>query len=395
MVLVTVARSSQVGKGPAVGTSDSGAGLQQARATIKLAALRHNYRQVLGLLSGSDTTVIAMVKANAYGHGAARVTRALVDEGCTTFGVATLDEARELIEESACAAEQIIVFGGVLPGSAAVAVALGVQVAAHSEATVQALAREATAVGREVAVHIKVDTGMHRLGVEPEQAGRFARLLADTEGTRPVALCSHFAQAESVTGSVTEGQLEGLLLADRLVRDEGLELTRHLANSAGVMTRPEAWLDRVRPGIMLYGLYPDSSLLGKVALKPVMTFEAPVLRVTELGSGQGIGYGHSFHTTRPSRVATLRCGYADGYPRALGNRGRVLLGGGLAPVVGRVCMDHTVVDVTDLGEVREGDSAVMWGDSPSTEDVAVAAETISYELVARVGARVERRYKDD
>jgi alanine racemase len=146
---------------------------------------------------------------------------------------------------------------------------------------------------------------------------------------------------------------------------------------------------------MLYGLYPDSSLLGKVALKPVMTLEAPVVRVTELGSGQGIGYGHSFHTTRPSRVATLRCGYADGYPRALGNRGRVLLGGGLAPVVGRVCMDHTLVDVTDLGEVREGDSAVMWGDSPSTEDVAVAAETISYELVARVGARVERRYKDD
>ena len=388
MVLVAVAYSSQV----ISGVESADGPRSQPVAAIDLTALGHNYRQVLRLLSGSGPTLLAMVKADAYGHGAARVTRALVQEGCSAFGVATVEEARSLVEESACPPAQITVFGGVLPESAAEAVGLGVQVVTHSEATVEALGREATAAGSEVAVHVKVDTGMHRLGLEPRDCGRFARLVAATPGTRPVALCSHFACAESVTGDVTDGQLEDMLVAEEMVRGEGLQLQRHLANSAGVMTRREAWLDCVRPGLMLYGLYPDPSLTDRADLRRVITLTAPVVRVTGLGSGQGIGYGHTFHTDRPSRVAVLRCGYADGYPRALGNRGKVLLAGGEAPVVGRVCMDHTIVDVTDLDGVAEGDTAVMWGDRPATEEVARAAETISYELVARVGARVRRHY---
>jgi alanine racemase len=148
----------------------------------------------------------------------------------------------------------------------------------------------------------------------------------------------------------------------------------------------------VRPGLMLYGLYPDAALHARADLHPVMTFEAPVVRVAEVGAGEGIGYGHSYRTRARSRIATLRCGYADGYPRALSNRGRVSIGGRQAPVVGRVCMDHTMIDVSDVAGVKTGDVAVLWGPGLGAEDVAAAADTISYELIARVGPRVAREY---
>ncbi len=363
-------------------------------AVIDLDALVHNYQCVRELV-GDGTEILAMVKADAYGHGAAPVALALARSGCRAFGVATLDEAEDLAPVLGRVAPdaRTMVLAGILPEEACRAVALGCEIGTQEPSVVEALARAATAAGREVAVHVKVDTGMSRLGAHPEAAVDLVGLLERTPGVRPAALFSHFAQAESVSGEVTRGQLELLAEVRRRLGDAGIELPCHLANSAGVLTRPESYLDGVRPGLMLYGLYPDRALTDRTELRPVMRLEARVVRVADIEPGRGVSYGHTFRTSRPSRIATLRCGYADGYPRALSNSGEVGVGDGVtAPVVGRVCMDHTMIDVTDAGPVALGDTVELWGNCPSAERMAERAGTISYELVARVGKRVPRRY---
>lgn len=356
-------------------------------AHIDLSALAHNAGEVRRLV-GPRVDVLAMVKADAYGHGAVAVAKRLASEGIDTFGVANLEEAERILPVLGGAA--CVVFGGISPDEAERAVALDVEVVTDSRALVDALAARARAVGRTARVHIEVETGMRRLGLPPAEAGELARFAAATEGVMPVAVCSHFAMAESVATEVTDGQLERLTGVAASLAEEGIRLRRHLANSAAVMSRPAAHLDMVRPGLMLYGLYPAESFRSIATLRPVMTLEAAVVRVAEVGPGEGIGYGHTFRAERRMLVATLRCGYADGYPRVLSNRGGVSFEGRVAPIVGRVCMDHVMVDVTDVPGVRRGSRATLWGQAPATESVADQAGTISYELVARVGSRVSR-----
>jgi alanine racemase len=357
-------------------------------AHIDLSALTHNLGEVRRLV-GPRVDVLAMVKADAYGHGAIAVTRRLASHGVDTFGVATLDEAERIAPVRGRAA--CVVFGGISPDEAARAVALGVEVVTDSRELVDALAANARATATVARVHVKVDTGMHRLGLAPTDAIELARLAAATAGVTPVAVCSHFAMAESVATDVTDGQLERLTAVAEALAAQGIRLRRHLANSAAVITRPPAHLDMVRPGLMLYGLYPAESFRSIATLCPVMTLEACVIRLAEVGPGEGIGYGHTFRAPRRMLVATLRCGYADGYPRSLSNRGSASFDGAVAPIVGRVCMDHVMVDVTDVPGVRRGARATLWGRAPATESVADQAGTIAYELVARVGSRVRRQ----
>jgi alanine racemase len=357
-------------------------------AHIDLSALAHNLGEVRRLV-GPRVSVLAMVKADAYGHGAVAVTERLVSQGVDTFGVATLDEAERIAPVRA--GSTCVVFGGISPDEAARAVALDCDVVTDSREVVSALAAGAVAVRRDARVHIKVDTGMHRLGLPPAEAVELTRFAAATAGVSPVAVCSHFAMAESVATDVTDGQLERLTSVAASLASHGIRVRRHLANSAAVMSRPAAHLDMVRPGLMLYGLYPAESFRSVATLHPVMTLEACIVRVAEVGPGEGIGYGHTFRAQRRMLVATLRCGYADGYPRVLSNRGAVSFAGAVAPIVGRVCMDHVMVDVTDVPGVKRGSRATMWGGAPATESVADQAGTIAYELVARVGVRVRRR----
>jgi len=357
-------------------------------AHIDLSALAHNLGEARRLV-GPSVRVLAMVKADAYGHGAVAVTERLTSLGVDTFGVATLEEAERIAPvrgRSTC----VVFGGGISADEAPRALALDVEVVTDSRELVAALAASAVATGREARVHVKVDTGMHRLGLPPAEAVELARFAAATPGVSPVAVCSHFAMAESVATDVTDGQLERLTGVAESLASQGISVRRHLANSAAVMSRSAAHLDMVRPGLMLYGLYPAESFRSIATLRPVMTLEACVLRVAEVGPGEGIGYGHTFRAQRRMLVATLRCGYADGYPRVLSNRGVVSFDGKTAPIVGRVCMDHLMVDVTDVPGVRRGSRATMWGHAPATESVADRAETIAYELVARVGSRVRR-----
>jgi len=358
-------------------------------AHVDLGAIVDNYFEVVRIV-GDRVRVMAMVKADAYGHGDAEVARALAAAGCRDFGVATLEEAARV--RAAAPAARLIVFGGIDPRTAEAAVELGVEIVTQEADVIRALGGAASSSRREIGVHVKVDTGMRRLGAEVGEAAALIELARDTAGCRPIGLCSHFAMAESVTTDVTAGQLERLLEAARASQAIGVKPELHMANSAAILTRPDTYLDMVRPGLMLYGLYPAAEMHSRASLRHVMRLEAPIVRLATVGPGEGIGYAHSYHTERTSRIATIRCGYADGYPRALSNRAEVTVGGRRVPVVGRVCMDHLMVDVTDAGNVRVGESAVLWGSDVSIEEVAERASTISYEIVARLGARVRRHY---
>ena len=366
----------------------------QPRAHVDLSALVHNYREVERLV-GPCVAILAMVKADAYGHGAIPVSQALARAGCRVFGVATLAEAVEVRDAVAGVGARVVVFGGLDASDAEQAVACGAEIVTQERDVVEALGASASAAGCEVAVHVKVDTGMRRLGIEVADAPEFVRLIDRVAGVKPVALCSHFAMAESVTTEVTGGQLERLEQAAQAVANTIRELPCHLANSAAILTRPHAHLDMVRPGLMLYGLYPDPGLAGHAALEPVMTLEARVVRVAQVGPGEGIGYGHTYRTTAPRVIATVRCGYADGYPRAMSNRGVALVEGCRVPVVGRVCMDQIMIDVSDVEGVALGTPVVLWGRGLDAGEAAELADTISYELVARVGPRVERVYTEE
>ncbi len=359
---------------------------------IDTASLAHNFREVKRLV-GAQVDVLAMIKSDAYGHGAEVCAEALSRAGCRSFGVVTVEEAAALGPLLSPSGARVAVLGGLLPVEADAAVASGAEIATQEIDVVRALGERAAAAGTEVRVHLKIDTGMHRLGVAPEDAVEFARTASGVRGVRLVAICSHFACAESVTGEVTAGQLEAMVGADAALRQAGFALTRHLANSAAILSRPEAHLDMVRPGIMLYGVSPDPALRGRADLRPVMRLSARVIRVADVPAGDGVGYGHTFHTKRPTRLATVRCGYADGYPRALGNVAVARVCGARVPLVGRICMDHSMFDVTDAPGVAVGDEIVLWGDDPGVEEIASLAGTIAYELLARVGARVKREVK--
>lgn len=382
------------------------------RARIDRAALAHNFLQVRSLV-GPRVGVLAMVKSDAYGHGAAGCAAVLAGAGCRAFGVATVDEAAEIAAvlqpggaafeerrttgvagsrgvDASATASRVVVFGGILPDEAEAAVAARCEIATQEIDVVRALGARASAAGAEAPIHVKLDTGMHRLGIAPDDVLEFVRAAEAVRGVRVVAICSHFAQAESVTGNVTAGQLEAMLGADAALRAAGVVLERHLANSAAILSRAEAHLDMVRPGIMLYGVAPDPSLRGRADLRPVMRLVARVVRVADVAAGEGIGYGHEFRTARPTRLATVRFGYADGYPRCLGNAAVAVVGGVRVPLVGRICMDHAMFDVTGAEGVGVGDEVTLWGDDPGVEEVAALAGTIAYELLARVGRRVRR-----
>ncbi len=365
-------------------------------AEINVAALRRNLRQVRALV-GPAVDILAVVKANGYGHGAVAAARAFVAEGAAALGVATVEEGAEL--RGAGLQGPILVLGGTLPGQEDDVLEHGMTPAIWDLATARALGARATASGRLVSVHLKIDTGMGRVGVLPDAVSAFGRELGAMAGIRVDGVFSHFACAEDVSGPAVARQLALFAEAvEQLARVGVQPPRRHLANSAAVMTLPLAHQSLVRPGIMLYGVPPDPALAACAALEPGMRFRTAVIQDKRVPAGTPVSYGQTFRTERPSILATIAVGYADGYPRALSNRGQVLVRGRRAPVVGRVCMDLTVVDVTEIDGARAGDEVVLWGRQGDAEitcsEVAAWAGTIPYELLTRVGARVPRVYAD-
>jgi len=257
----------------------------------------------------------------------------------------------------------------------------------------EALAREGYKVSTQASVHVKVDTGMGRIGVKPEDIVSFIRKVKSFKSLSLDGLFSHFSSADEKDKTFSKRQLQLFEQAIYEIQLAGMELPKkHMANSAAVLDIPESYYDMVRPGIMIYGLYPSEEVSRSIELEPAMILKTKVSAVKMVPGGIPIGYGRTFITKGKTVVATLPVGYGDGYKRLLSNRGEVLIRGCRAPIIGRVCMDMCMVDISDVEGVQPGDEVILFGEDITTEEVAASADTIVNELVCTVGKRVPRVY---
>jgi alanine racemase len=369
--------------------------LPQGRPTfcfIDLDALRWNFRQAKGRIA-PGVRVLSIVKANAYGHGAVEVARLLAEEGSDGFGVATVEEGAEV--RRAGVSSPIVVLPGVYPEQLPEIVEYRLTPAVCDLEMLLGLEEAARRRGVRPSFHLKVDTGMGRIGFPATEVDSWLSSLKNLQALQLEGLFSHFAQAESVEGSYTIRQLESFRRVVERVQAAGHRPAwTHLANSAAVITLPAAHYNMVRPGLMLYGVYPSPQPARQISLKPALSWKTRILQLKKVPAGSSISYGQTFVTKRDSVIATLPVGYADGYSRLLSNRGEVLVHERRAPVVGRVCMDLTMVDVTDIGGARSGDEVVLLGaqgqETIAVDEMAAWAETISYEIFTSISARVPR-----
>jgi alanine racemase len=368
-------------------------GGRPTEALIDLSALRDNFALARQRADGRD--VIAVVKADAYGHGALAVVRTLRAAGCARFATVTLDEAAVLRDDGA--EEPILVLGGIHgPEEAAAAARRRLTPVLHHARQLPWLAAAARSVASVLPVHVEVDTGMRRMGVPPDEALALLDAVAHEPALTLDGVYTHLARADEPDLEPSLEQLRRFREILQQARRNGVEPgIVHFANSAGLLATPlaEALPEAaaVRPGLMLYGVRPAPHLEG--TLRPVMTLRTRVVQVRQVGKGEAVGYAGIFRAPRDTRVATLPLGYADGVPVATSNRGHVLLRGQRLPIAGRVSMDYVGVDVGDV-PVEPGDEAVLFGAGDDgalpVEDAAQAAGTIGYELLVRVGARVPR-----
>jgi len=368
---------------------------------VDLDALRHNFQTASDLSGG--VPLLAVVKGNAYGHGLVPVARALNAAGAAYLGVATVAEGQAL--RDARIGGPVLLMGGYLPEEAPDVVAARLTPAIFTTEQIEPLADAARAAGTRLPVHLKVDTGMGRIGFAPEAAADAVGRVAARPELRLEAVFTHFAEADLADSSAAREQLARLMKLRAELGPEGAGVALwHVANSAALMRglRPEGEGVRslARPGIMLYGEPPSSDFTPPRPLKPVATWRARLVQVKRVPAGTPVSYGRTFVTKRESVIGTLPVGYADGYPRALSNRGRVLVGGRSVPVVGRVCMDMALVDLTDLARVAGGaalgDEAVLLGTQGegriTATEIANACGTIAYDILCAVSERVPRRY---
>jgi alanine racemase len=363
-------------------------------AIIDLDALAHNLGEIRKRLP-LRTAVCAVVKADAYGHGAVPVSRELESLGVESFVVATVEEGVELREAGI---RRPVLVLGVGESGADVALEQGLTPVIYSRESAGRIAEAACKTGRDIPVHIKLDTGMGRVGLLEDEWLPVAEDLLENTPIRLEGILTHFSSAES-DPEFTRTQTDRFRSAlNRMPRVSacGPALV-HMANSSGILNGQEFMGNMVRPGIILYGAYPARGYRETISLRPVMTLQTRVLHVKSLPPGSPVSYGQTFRTTRSSRIATLPVGYADGYRRDLSNRGWVLIHGRTAQVAGTVTMDLTMVDVTDLPETREGDEVVLFGGTGEAvlrvDDLAEKIGTIPYELLCGVSRRVPRVYR--
>lgn len=369
-------------------------------AEIDLDALAANFQAVREAV-GPDVMRMAVVKADAYGHGAVRCARRLAAEGADWFAVALPEEGIELRE--AGIREPILILGGFWGEQARALFKYDLVPVIYRVDMAEALDRTAREAGVVARAHVKVDTGMGRLGIQGEAVGEFAGAVAQFENLRVEGLATHFAAADEIEqNEFTDAQIARLEEAWRIFEARGHRLIyKHLANSAGTFAHQAAHGNLVRPGGVLYGLWRDvlPPLDTTPQFRPVMSLRSRISLLKNIHEGETLGYGRSFRAAREMLVATLPIGYHDGYPRALSNRGCVLVRGRFAPVVGRVSMDLTLIDVTDIPGVALDDTVTLIGRDGglaiTAEDVAQTAGTISYEITCGISARVPRLYAPD
>jgi alanine racemase len=372
----------------------TGEGRRARRATkavVDLDAIASNYQTLKSRAGGRD--VYAVVKADAYGHGALPVARRLGAAGALRFGVAIAEEGIALRRGGI--AGEILILGAADPADAALDRGYGLAAAIHDPSQARRFADATACFAQPLRVHLKLDSGMGRLGVRPEELAELTGILRRAPGLAVDGVFTQLASGEDAAEQPTRGQIETLQAGLSVLRDAGIDPgTVHVANSGGVLAHPEALFDAVRPGLALYGILP-SEALPDPGLSPAMRLETRVLAVKAVPAGTPLGYGGTFRTSRASRIAALPIGYHDGFRRSFSGRVAVLVGGERLPVVGVVSMDLTLVDATE-SRAQPGDRAVLMGrlgaESVTVWDLARAAETIPYEILCGIGSRVPRVY---
>ncbi len=369
-------------------------------AEIHLDNLASNFKQIKSLVSPA-ARVMAIVKADAYGHGAVECARRLAREGADWFGVAIPEEGIQL--RTSGITQPMLCLGGFWPDQAAACIQQRLTPVVYRLDMVESLDRAAAAAGVVVDAHVKIDTGMGRLGIRFDELGDFVSGLAPFRNVRIDGLMSHLAAADdSACQPLTRDQIHRFEEAAGVFRHAGYHPTYlHLSNSAGIYGHREAWGNIVRPGGVLYGLWRDvlPITVSDPQLAAVMSVHSRISMLKWVPPGETIGYGCTFEASRKSLIATLPVGYHDGYKRALSNRANVIVRGTFAPVVGRVSMDLTLIDVTNVAGVEVGDKVTLlgWdrqneGPNISAEDLARTTGTLSYEITCGIGERVPRLY---
>lgn len=351
-------------------------------ATVDLTALRHNYLHARRC--APQRKAFAVVKANAYGHGARQVVAALCDIA-DGFAVACLEEAED-IRANAPDARLLLLEGCFEPDEYKRAAELGLDIAVQDRRQADWLL--ASDLVQPLNVWLKLDSGMHRLGFAAHEIAAWAERLRAAPQVAELNLMTHFACADEQQSEMTQRQLETSLALQEVAFDQ-----RSFANSAAVMTLAPAHMDWVRPGIMLYGASPFADRTpADLGLRPVMALHAEIIAIRDVPTGDSVGYSATWVASRPSRIGTVSCGYADGYPRQAPSGTPLVVRGQRVPLVGRVSMDMLAVDLTDLPQAELGDRVELWGAQVSVDEVARASGTIGYELLTKVTQRVPRKY---
>ncbi len=365
------------------------------RLIIRLHAIAHNLEQVRKLV-GSKVKIMGVVKSDAYGHGLIPVSSLLVKNKVDCLGVAHVFEAVQL--RQADFKLPIVVLCGIsTPEESSLIIENKLSPVLFDYSSVQLLARQAQSVGQVVPIFLKVDTGMGRLGIPFHEVNPFVKKIMEFSSVKLEGLVSHLSSADEKSSQYTKLQIKRFRHAIEEIRSLGINVDLNsMANSAGLMRYRDAHFDMVRPGIMLYGGMPSPEFNAPVQLKPAMELASKVLQVRNLPDGSPVSYGRTYYTKGHKRIAVLSAGYGNGIPRNISNKGMVIIRGKKMPIVGRVCMNLTMCDVTDATEVVPGDDAVFLGrqadNAIGPDEMAKWAESISYEIFCSIGQQNKREY---
>ena len=377
------------------------------KAEIDLKAIAHNIKE-LRRITNDNAKLMAVVKANGYGHGAIEVARSALQNGAEILGVARIEEGIQI--RNAGIQTPILIFGYTLPQQAASLMEYELIQSVHTPLAARELSEAVASRGKKLKIHLKVDTGMGRLGLLSQDytsknpgavsadAIEETLVIAGLKGLELEGIFTHFATADSADKSYAEDQLYLFMSYLNRLRKAGFEPSvRHAANSAALIDMPQSHLDMVRPGIAIYGLNPSDEMINKqVALKPAMALKSKIIQLKEVPAGFAVSYGSTYKTQKPTTIATVPVGYADGLNRLLSSRGQMLVRGQRAPIIGRVCMDLTMLDVGHIDRVQMGDEVVIFGRqrnaSLNVDEMASLLNTINYEIVTSITARVPRVY---
>jgi alanine racemase len=372
--------------------SDENIVLRPTTVEVDLDAIRRNVARVRGAVGSAR--IMATVKANAYGHGLIRTSRELLRFGADELGVAFLEEGIALRRAGITA--PVLVLGGIIGNQISHFLEFDLMITASSVFKLRQIEETAGRMGKRAQVHLKLDTGMGRLGMRSENAAELFEAMHASSHCDLCGVFSHFASSHAADPIFTREQIRRFLAAVSWFPRRGVSAPPfHLANSGAILQHPDATLDMVRPGIMLYGVYPGAECARSIPLKPALSMKSRVVYFKVVRDGASVGYDHTWTASGDTRVVTLPFGYGDGYPRALSNRGAVLLHGRRHPIVGSISMDQTMVSI-GRDSAWNGDEAVLIGCQNgacvSVEELAALADTIPYEILTGINTRVPRTY---